>query len=108
MQESNYYSQQRIALDERLLSTLQKIGIIETKAEFSRMCGKNDSYYSCMKAKGYGIHLGTLVFLTVKLVHELKNEQDIRRRARLRSAIEAISTNVQGKCKLRKLELFGS
>jgi hypothetical protein len=106
MQIHNHYTQQKLILDERLLSTLQELGIIETKAEFSQMCGKNDSYYGCMKARGYGIHLGSLVFLTAKLSQQMDTEQNVRERARLRSAIEAINSTIHEKCRLRELELL--
>lgn len=107
MQIHNHYTQQKLTLDEQLLTRLRELNIIESKAGFSQMCGKNDSYYGCMKARGYGIHLGSLVFLAAKLSQQMEKEQNVRERSRLRSAIEAINSTIQEKCKLRELELLG-
>jgi hypothetical protein len=98
-------AQQKITLDDRLLYRLKELGIVTSKIGFSQMCGKNDSYFDCMKSRGYGVHLGSLVFLSAKLAGQLNDEQDVRERARLRSAVEAINETIQAKCRLRQMEI---
>lgn len=102
----NHIIQQKLTLDDRLLATLSGLGIVSSKTGFSQLCGKNDSYYGCMKARGYGIHLGSLVFLSAKLSAQMNAEPDVRERARLRSAIQAINETIQAKCELREQELL--
>ena len=105
MMKHTQISQQKITLDDRLLQRLKELGIVSTKTGFSQLCGKNDSYYDCMKARGYGIHLGSLVFLSARLATQLNEEEDVRERARLRSAVEAINETIQAKCRLRQMEI---
>lgn len=99
--------EQKLNLDDRLLLKLKELGVVSSKIAFSKLCGKNDSYYDCMKARGYGIHLGSLVFLSARLATQLNKEEDVRERARLRSAVEAISETIQAKCRLRNMEIAG-
>ena len=68
--------------------------------------GKNDTYYACMRNRGYGIHLGSLVFLAAKLGHVMDTENSVRERAKLRAAITAINETIRAKCRLREQELL--
>ena len=61
MKEHNALTLAKLELDRRLYSELKQLGVITTKADISRLCGKNDSYYACMHNKGYGIQLGSLM-----------------------------------------------
>ena len=106
MMKHNRITQQNLLLDEKLLSTLKTLGICTSKTGFSQLCGKNDSYFDCMKSRGYGIHLGSLVFLSAKLAGQMNDEDDVRERARLRSAVTAINETIQAKCQLREQELL--
>lgn len=99
-------TQQKLALDQTLVGTLIDLGIISSVTDLSRQMGKNDTYYACMRNRGYGLHLGSLVFLAAKLSHQMANEASVRERARLRTAVSAINENIQAKCKLREQELL--
>lgn len=68
--------------------------------------GKNDTYYACMRNRGYGIHLGSLVFLAAKLGHFMDTANSVRERAKLRAAITAINETIRAKCQLREQELL--
>jgi hypothetical protein len=107
MMKKTIIADHRISLDERLLSTLKAIGIVTSKTGLSQLCGKNDSYFACMKKRGYGIHLGSLVFLSAKLSVQMNEEPDVRERAKLRSAVNAINEAIQQKCRLREMEIAG-
>ncbi len=105
MMKHTQFIRQKLDLDNRLLLKLKELGIVSSKIGFSQMCGKNDSYFDCMKSRGYGVHLGSLVFLSAKLAGQINVEQDVRERARLRSAVEAINETIQAKCRLRQMEI---
>lgn len=94
-----------MAVDEQLLTELQKLGIIETKYDLSRLCGKNNSYYSCMRKRRYGLHVGSLVFLAALLAKRVNETEQVVERARLRSGLHAVHETVAEKCRLRELEL---
>ena len=96
----------KLALDEQLVRELTAIGIVENVTDLSRKLGKNDSYYFCMKNRGYSIHLGSLVFLAAKLSNELNASSSVRERAKLRSALDAVNETIQAKCRLREQELL--
>ena len=107
MMKKTIIAEHRVSLDERLLSTLKAIGIVTSKTGLSQLCGKTDSYFACMKKRGYGIHLGSLVFLSAKLSVQMNEEPDVRERAKLRSAVKAINEAIQQKCRLREMEIAG-
>ena len=96
----------KLALDENLAEELISLGIIANVTELSRQLGKNDSYYACMRNRGYSIHLGSLVFLASKLSNELNGNSCVRTRAKLRAAVTAINEAIQAKCQLREQELL--
>ena len=96
----------KLALDEQLVNELTAIGIVENVTDLSRQLGKNDSYYFCMKNRGYGLHLGSLVVLAAKLSNALSTSNSVRERAKLRSAIIAVNDTIQAKCRLREQELL--
>ena len=106
MMKNNPNTEQKISLDEHLFKTLRELGLVTSRAGFSQMCGKNDSYFDCMRSRGYGVHLGTLVFLVAKIANMMEDEPDVRERARLRSAVAAINEAIHVKCKLREQELM--
>lgn len=99
----------RLEIDANLIDALARLHIIKGTGHFSRACGKNPTYYACMRKRGYGLHIGTLAFLQARLARDMSetSEGDVRTRAKLRSAISAINEAIQEKCKLRELELLG-
>jgi len=82
------------------------LGIIANVTDLSRQMGKNDTYYACMRNRGYGLHIGSLVFLAAKLSKQMQNENSLRERARIRAAVSAINETIQAKCRLREQELL--
>jgi len=104
---STELTRHKLALDEQLVKELTSIGIVANVTDLSRQLGKNDTYYFCMKNRGYGIHLGSLVFLAAKLSNELNASSSVRERAKLRTAIAAVNEAIQAKCRLRERELQG-
>ena len=96
---------QNLALDEQLLAELQKIGIIETKYDLSKLCGKNNSYYSCMRKRQYGLHVGSLILLAARLAKRIDETEDVVKRAQLRTGLHAVHEAIAEKCRLRELEL---
>ena len=104
---SNPIIKQRLAIDEELFVRLKSLGLVKGLNELSHLCGKNPSYFNCMKLRGYGIHVGSLAFMAERFSLKLEKEADIRERMRLREALSAVKTAVTEKCRLRELELHG-
>lgn len=100
------YTNARLELDTRLAEKLQEIGLISGIADLSRACGKNSTYFACMRKRGYGLHIGSLAFLQARLAREMHGTDDVLKRAKLHIAMSAINEVIQEKCKLRELELF--
>jgi hypothetical protein len=96
----------KLALDQQLFEALATLGIVSNITDLSRLMGKNDTYYACMRKRGYSLHLGSLVFLAAKLTNEMTACTCVRERARLRAAITAINETIQAKCTLREQELL--
>ena len=96
----------KLDIDAKLIDDLKRLHLIDGAAQFSRACGKNPTYFACMRKRGYGLHIGSLAFLMARLSREIRETDDVRTRARLRTAMIAINEAIQAKCKLRELELF--
>jgi hypothetical protein len=105
--QNHTFKQTKIDLDERLTEQLIQLGIVTGVTDFSRQMGKNDTYYACMKNRGYSVHLGSLVFYATELANELNASSCVRERARLRAALSAVNEAIQAKCQLREQELMG-
>ena len=96
----------KLDIDAKLIEDLKQIGIVSGIADLSRACGRNPTYFACMRKRGYGLHIGSLAFLQARLSREIEQAHDVRKRARLRIAVSAINEAIQEKCKLRELELM--
>ena len=95
-----------LELDRQLLETLFELEIIQSQSELGRMCGKTDSYYTCMRYKGFGLKIGSLTFLISRLNKKMATETDVFRSINYRMAIEHIGRTIDEKCRLRELELI--
>lgn len=103
--DSRQFTKDKLALDTRLVENLKSLGLIESASELSKLMGKNETYYACMKRRGYGLHLGSLAFLATKLARRIDQSDCVRERAKLRIAISAVNETIQAKCSLREQEL---
>ena len=101
------YTKHKLELDAKLADTLKSLGLISDFAHLSKMMGKNSTYYGCMRARGYGLHLGSLAFLVSMLSQKMDATSCVRERAKLRAGISAINDTIQAKCRIRELELHG-
>ena len=97
--------QQRLELDQKLLADLKNLGVITTQSDLSRLCGKNPTYYACMRAREYGLQLGSLIFLAARLAKRIDETSCVRERAQLRAALNHINQVITAKCRLREQEL---
>ena len=104
--QSQRYVDNKLALDNALVEKLKEVGAITSIADLNRQMGRNDTYFACMKNRGYSLHIGSLVFLAAKYSKELNDSACVRERAKLRAAITAINETVQAKCQIREQELF--
>lgn len=104
--QSTLYTEQKLALDQRLFTALKELGIVISVTDLSAQMGRNTTYYACMRKRGYSLHLGSLVFYAAKLANEMAASTCVRERAKLRSAIAAINETIQAKCRLREQELL--
>jgi hypothetical protein len=94
-----------IDIDDALLNDLKRLGIVDTQYDLSRLCGKNISYYSSMRAKGYGLKVGSLTFMSIRLRKRMNEIKDARVSAVLTHADKLVQRAIEEKCRLRELEL---
>ena len=94
-----------IDIDDALLNDLKRLGIVDTQYDLSRLCGKNISYYSSMRAKGYGLKVGSLTFMSIRLRKRMNEIKDARVSAVLTHADRMVQRAIEDKCRLRELEL---
>jgi hypothetical protein len=104
--QTTRYTEEKLALDARLMATLAELGIVTSNSDLSAQMGRNTTYYACMRRRGYSLHLGSLVFYAAKLTDEMAGSTCVRERAQLRSAVTAINETIQAKCRLREQELL--
>lgn len=98
-------TQYNIDIDDALLNDLKRLGIVQSQYDLSRLCGKNHSYYSCMRAKGYGLKIGSLTFMSNRLRNRLSKIHDAKISAVLTHADQLVQRAIEEKCRLRELEL---
>lgn len=94
-----------LELDRHLFETLLELGIVQNQSQLGRMCGKTESYYTCMRYKGFGLKIGSLTFMRHKLSHSANMEPDGIKCIHYRMAIEAIDRTIFEKCKLLELQV---
>jgi hypothetical protein len=94
-----------LELDRQLLETLFELDIIQSQSELGRLCGKTESYYTCMRYKGFGLKIGSLTFLINKLSRMAEVESDNVKCVNYTLAIKEINYAINEKCKLKELEL---
>ena len=104
-QSNPHTTKHNIDIDDALLNDLKRLGIVETQYDLSRLCGKNNSYYSCMRAKGYGLKVGSLTFMSIRLRKRMDEIKDARVSAVLTHADRLVQRAIEEKCRLRELEL---
>lgn len=93
-------------LDKTLADELKSIGFIRAEQDLSMWCGKERSYFSSMRCRGYGLHIGSLTLMAARIADRINNTNDVRERARLRMALNIVNNIVQEKCRLREQELM--
>lgn len=105
MRNTNTLTEHRLRIDVELLEKLQQLGVIETQYDMSRLCGMNESYCSSMKSKGYGMTIGSLVYLCCILSHRSQQADDHRVAAVLHRAVELVQRAIAQKCRIREIEV---
>ena len=103
MNNAKHYN---LSLDKKLADELKNIGFIRAEQDLSMWCGKERSYFSSMRCRGYGLHIGSLALMAARISDRINITQDVRERAKLRSALMIVKDVVQQKCRLRERELF--
>ena len=103
--EHDAFTLANLELDRRLLNELVSLGVVQTQSELGKLCGKNASYYACMRHKGFGIKIGSLTFLASRFANLAEKEDDGERCVKLRLAIQAVKQTINEKCRLREIEL---
>lgn len=98
-------TEDNLRVDQRLFAELKKLGIIETQYDLSRLCGKNRSYYATMRAKGFGLKLGSLAFLSSRLRKRSNEISDPTVSMVLHHADRVVCDAMEEKCRLRELEI---
>jgi hypothetical protein len=103
MRKMNLIMEKNNEIDVELLASLKQLGIVQSQYDLSRLCGMNDSYFSSMKAKGYGMKIGSLACLWVELSRRSREISEPRVGAVLHRAAEMVQWAIQEKCNLRRL-----
>jgi hypothetical protein len=93
-------------LDKKLANELKEIGFIRAEQDLSMWCGKERSYFSSMRCRGYGLHIGSLALMAARIADQMNNSKDVRERARFRMALSIVNSIVQEKCRLREQEVM--
>lgn len=105
MRNLNACAEQNLRIDAELLDCLKTLGVINTQYDMSRLCGMNESYYSSMRAKGYGLTLGSLVYLWTDLAKRSRDVREPRVGAVLNHAVSLVQRAIDEKCRLRQIEV---
>ena len=105
MKKLNALAEENLRIDAELLASLKQLGVITTQYDLSRLCGMNESYYSSMRAKGYGMKLGSLVFLWSCLAQRAREVREPRVGAVLSHAAGLVQRAVNDKCRLREYKI---
>lgn len=101
MRNLNALAEENLRIDAELLASLKQLGVIQTQYDLSRLCGMHESYYSSMRTKGYGMKLGSLVFLCSCLAQRAREVSEPRVGAVLNHAAGLVQHAVNEKCQLR-------
>ena len=105
MRNLNALSEENLRIDAELLASLKRLGVIQTQYDLSRLCGMNESYYSSMRTKGYGMNLGSLVFLWGCLSHRAREISDPKIGDVISHAAGLVNQAITAKCSLRQHEI---
>lgn len=95
-----------LKMDQDLLQDLIRLGVVRHQYDFSRLCGKGRSYYSCMRTKRHGLNLVGLTVLSVRLGSRIEACQDSKVVAVLRHAQRLVENTIEAKCRLREQGLW--
>jgi hypothetical protein len=106
MKIHNDLTQKNLKIDDDLLQTLKRLRVVETQYDLSELCGKGRSYYSCMRTNGYGLKLGSLTFLSVRLGSRMNACQDPKVAAILKRAQTLVQKTIEAKCRLQERGLW--
>ena len=105
MRNLNALAEENLRVDAELLANLKQLGVIQTQYDLSRLCGMNESYYSSMRTKGYGMKLGSLVFLWTCLAKRSREVSEPRVGAVLSHAAGIVQRAMDQKCHLRQYQI---
>ena len=105
MKTFNAHDEDNLRVDQRLITELKRLGVVKTQYDFSRLCGKNPSYFSSMQAKGFGLKLGSLAFLASRIRKRGSEVRDPKVSMVLSYADRVVQQAIDEKCRLRELEL---
>jgi hypothetical protein len=105
MKNLNALAEENLRIDAELLASLKRLGVITTQYDLSRLCGMNESYYSSMRTKGYGMKLGSLTFLWICLAKRSREVSEPKVGAVLSHAAGLVQQAMNQKCQLREHQL---
>lgn len=105
MKTFNAHDEDNLRVDQRLITELKRLGVVKTQYDFSRLCGKNPSYFSSMQAKGFGLKLGSLTFLASRIRKRSSEVHDPKVSIVLSYADRVVQEAIEEKCRLKELEI---
>ena len=105
MRNLHAIAERNLRIDAELLACLQRLGVVTTQYDISRLCGMNESYYSSMRTKGYGMKLGSLAFLWTCLAKRSREVREPKVGAVLSHAAGLVQQAMNQKCQLREHHL---
>ncbi|MEI6791456.1 MAG: hypothetical protein WCK42_09780 [Myxococcaceae bacterium] len=105
MKETNLFILTKLELDRRLYNELKCLGVVQSQSELGKLCGKKESYFACMRNRGFGLQLGSLAFLANRLESQVEKEHNAERAFKIRQAVSLVRQTLNERCRLREIEL---
>ena len=80
--------------DRKLFQALRKMAIVDSQYAFSRLLGRNQSYFSVAQARRQPISVAALAYLAAHLRQQAQSATDVSRHVQLHSLAEAVEAQL--------------
>lgn len=87
-------SNMQVLIDHKIFTSLQKMNIVESQYDFSRLMGKSDSYFSSLQCKKIPVSISALANLVCELRKISNSEPNSRKKSLLSSLTETLSSEI--------------
>lgn len=87
-------SSMQVLIDHKIFTSLQKMHIVESQYDFSRLMGKSDSYFSSLQCKQTPVSISALANLVCELRKLSNSEPNSRKKSLISSLTETLSSEI--------------